>query len=381
VGQVSLSIIALIAAGLFLRSLQRAQAVNTGIGDPDHVLLVDTDLSLAGYSDSAGAALIGRLLEDVRTLPGVTQASVATMVPLGFGGTSSSGITIQGYEPGPDEDMSIEVNRVSPGYFETMQIPMAAGRPIAEEDRREAGLVAVVNQAFAARYISNPNPVGALVQAGGERWITVVGIASDGKYHSLNEAPQPLIYFPYEQNWRDAYTLQLRTHGDPRALIETIRGRFKQIDPDLPFLDARTMSEHMGAALFANRLGGVLLSIFGLLALTLSAVGIYSVVAYTVSRRVREIGLRVALGAARRDVMRLIVGHSMRLVLIGLVIGSVLGIGVGQLLQAQLFGISPGDPVTFAAIATILVAVALVASWLPARKAALIEPMVALRKE
>ena len=381
VGQVSLSIVALIAAGLFLRSLQRAQAVDPGFDDPAHLLLVDTDLSLAGYSDSAGAELIARLLEDMNRLPGVTRASVATMVPLGFGGTSSSGVTVAGYEPATDENMSIEVNRVSPGYFETMNIGIVAGRPIRSEDRRGSPLVAVVNEAFAARYIRAANPVGTLINAGGDQWTTIVGIAQNGRYHSLSEAPQPLIYFPHEQEWRDAYTLQLRTAGDPRNMIEIVRRHFKEIDPDLPFLDARTMTEHMGASLFANRLGGILLSVFGLLALGLSALGIYSVVSYTVSRRVREIGVRVALGAAARDILGLIVGQSMGLVLLGLLIGGILGIGVGQLLRNQLFGISPADPVTFGSIALLLCVIALLASWLPARRASRIDPLVALKSE
>ena len=381
VGQVSLSIISLIAAGLFLRSLQKAQAVETGIEDPAHVLLVDTDLRLAGYPDSARSMIVHRLMERARALPGVSAASVATMVPLGFGGTSSSGMTIQGYEPAPDENMSIEISRVGPGYFEAVGIDLVTGRGITPEDRAGSGRVAVVNQAFAARYIGQKNPLGALINAGGDEWITVVGVARDGKYHLLNEAPMPLVYFPIDQSWRDAFTLHLRTRGAPGDMIEPLRQSFREIDPDVPFLDPRSMDEHMSAALFANRLGGWLLSVFGLLALTLSTVGIYSVVSYTVSRRIREIGLRVALGAAKKDVIGLIVGHSMRLVLLGLLIGGGLGVVVGQLLRSQLFGISPSDPLTFGAIALLLIAVALFASWLPARRAARIDPLVALKSE
>jgi predicted permease len=381
VAQVSLSLVSLVAAGLFLRSLERAQSVDPGIQGPDRILLTATDLSLAGYSDSAGAAMVPRILERVRSIPGVEAASLATMVPLGFGGTSSSGMMVEGYEPAEDENMSIEINRVSDGYFRTMGVPLVAGRGIEEQDRYDARLVAVVNETFASRYIRQANPVGARINAGGENWITIVGIARDGKYHSLSEAPMPLVYLPLSQSWRDAFTLQVRTPQNPTLLVEPIRRAMVELDPGLPFLDPRTMADHMGAALFANRIGGWLLSVFGLLALTLSAIGIYSVVAYSVSRRIREIGLRVALGAARRDVMGLILGQSMRLVLIGLVIGSVLAVGVGQLLRSQLFGISPGDPVTFAAIGTLLVLVALTASWIPARRAARIDPLVALRSE
>jgi predicted permease len=381
VGQVALSIISLIAAGLFLRSLQKAQAVDPGFSHPEQLLLVDTDLNLAGYSDSAGRVLVRRLVDQARGIPGVTSASVATMVPLGFGGTSSSEMAVQGYEPAADENMSIEVSRVSDGYFETMGIELVAGRGITAADRVEGGRVAVVNQAFASRYLPGKNPIGGLINAGGDDWITIVGVARDGKYHLLNEDPLPLVYFPLEQSWRDAFTLHLRTRAEPGALVELVRRNFRAIDPDLPFLDPRTMSEHMGAALFANRLGGWLLAVFGLLALTLSTIGIYSVVAYSVSRRVREIGLRVALGAARRDVMELIVGHSMRLVILGLLIGGGFGVVVGQLLRSQLFGISPADPVTFGSIAALLFGVALLASWLPARRATRIDPLVALKSE
>ena len=381
IGQVSLSIVSLIAAGLFLRSLQKAQAVDPGFGGADQVLLVDTDLSLAGYSDSAGMVLLRRLVEQAREIPGVTGASAATLVPLGFGGSSSSGITVQGYEPAPDENMSVEVSRIGPDYFSMMQVDLVAGRGILAEERIGSPRVAVVNQAFVDRYLGKQNPIGAQINAGGNDWITIVGVARNGKYHTLREAPMPLLYLPLEHSWRSAFTLHLRARQDPASLVETVRRTFRDVDPDLPFLDPRTMSEHMSAAFFTNRLGGMFLAVFGLLALALSTLGIYSVVAYSVSRRTREIGLRVALGAARRDVMSLIMGHSMRLVLIGLAIGGGLGAAVGQLLRSQLFGISPGDPITFGGIALLLLAVALLASWLPARRAARIDPLVALKSE
>lgn len=381
VGQVSLSIVSLIAAGLFLRSLQKAQAVDPGFSGADQLLLVDTDLSLAGYSDSAGVTMLRRLVEQAGALAGVTSASVATLVPLGFGGSSSSGMTIQGYEPAPDEDVSVEVSRVGSNYFETMGIALVQGRGILTGDRVGSARVAVVNQAFVQRYIPRQNPVGTLFNAGGDEWISIVGVAHDGKYHTLREAPMPLVYLPIEHSWSHAFTLHLRTRQTPAAMIETVRQSFRQVDPDLPFLDPRSMSDHMGAAFFTNRLGGWFLAVFGLLALALSTLGIYSVVAYSVSRRIREIGLRVALGAARRDIMRLVVGHSMRLVLIGLLLGGGLGVVVGQLLRSQLFGISPGDPLTFGAISLLLISVAFLASWLPARRAARIDPLLALKSE
>ena len=290
-------------------------------------------------------------------------------------------MTIQGYETSPDEDVSVEVSRVGSNYFETMGIELVQGRGILTGDRVGSARVAVVNQAFVQRYIPRQNPVGTLFNAGGDEWISIVGVAHDGKYHTLREAPMPLVYLPIEHSWSHAFTLHLRTRQTPAAMIETVRQSFRQVDPDLPFLDPRSMSDHMGAAFFTNRLGGWFLAVFGLLALALSTLGIYSVVAYSVSRRIREIGLRVALGAARRDIMRLVVGHSMRMVLIGLLLGGGLGVVVGQLLRSQLFGISPGDPLTFGAISLLLISVAFLASWLPARRAARIDPLLALKSE
>jgi predicted permease len=381
VAQVSLSLTSLIAAGLFLRSLQKAQAVDPGFADPDRLLLVSSDVSLAGYRDRAGPRMVDRLLERVRALPGVRQASVATMTPLGFGGSSSSAVRVEGYEPAKDENMSVELNLVSPGYFETMAIPLVAGRVIGESDRPGGLPVAVVNEAFVARYIRRAQPIGVRFNAGGEEWISIVGVVKNGKYHSLSEAPTPLIYQPIGQQWRDAFTLTVRTAGDPHAMVETVRRIYASLDPNLPFLDPRSMTENMGAALFANRMGGYLLGGFGLLALALSAIGIYSVVAYSVSRRIREIGLRVALGAGRRDVLGLVIGQSMKLVMAGLAMGLAFGLVVGRLVQSQLFGISPNDPVTFASIALLLGSIGLAASWIPARRAARIDPLVALKSE
>ncbi len=379
--QVALSLVSLVCAGLFLRSLLNARTVDTGFRDPERVLLVSTDLTLAGVrGDSATTNLTQRLLERVRAVPGVEAAAAAEMVPLGFGGNSSSGATIDGYEPRANENMSIHRTAVTSDYFRAMGIPIMRGRPIGAED---AGgpLSVVVNQTFARRYWPGLDPIGRRIDQG-NGWMTVVGVAKDGKYAQLSEDPQALIYQPMGYTFAASdFTIHVRTSGDPLALAPALRRAFEATSADLPFLDVRTMAQHMQAAVFAQRIGAYMLAGFGCIALLLSGIGIYGVLSYGVTQRTREIGVRVALGAGQRSVVGLVVGRAMRLVAVGLGIGLVAALAAGQLLRTQLFGISPRDPLTFASIALVLGAVALLASWVPARRAARVDPMVALRSE
>jgi predicted permease len=381
IAQIALSVVSLVAAGLFIRSLQGSNRVEVGFRDPKHVLLVTTDLTLAGYADSAAVVTIGRLLDRIRTVPGVEAAGAATMVPLGFGGSSSSTAEIEGYQAGPDENLSIDRSTVTPGYFEAMGIPLTRGRAFAETDRPGVTLpVAVVNEAFAERYWPGKDPIGRRLRQGGE-WLTVVGIARQGKYQQLNEEPLPVVYQLLGQR-NDLYlTTHIRTRGDPQLLTGALRAAFAEVGRGIPFLDAHTMAEHMGASVFAQRMAAWMLSAFGATALLLSGLGIYGMLSHLVGRRTREIGLRIALGADRGSVMGLVVGIAMRRVLIGLAVGVVLGLATGQLIRSQLLGISPRDPLVLASITLLLGVVALVASWLPARRAAHVDPMVALRTE
>ncbi len=380
-GQIALSLVSLVCAGLFLRSLDAARRVDVGFSDPERVLLVTTDLQLAGVPDSAGPALASRLLERLNAVPGVEAASLATMVPLGFGGSSSNGTRIEGYTPRPDENVSIQYSLVGPDYFRTMGIPIVQGRPVESQDGAQAPRVVVVNQTFARRYWPGLDPVGRRIAQGGD-WMTVVGVAKDGKYDQLNEAPRALVYRPFAQHYRDAFTVHVRAAaGEPGALAPALRRAFAETNAQLPFLDVRTMAEHMQAALFAQAIGAWMLSGFGLMALLLAAVGVYGVMSYAVSQRTREIGVRVALGAGRRSVVRLVVVRAMRLAGVGLALGAVAALGAGQVLKTQLVGVSPRDPATFVGVTILLASVALVASWIPARRAARVDPMVALRYE
>ncbi|OGT99999.1 MAG: hypothetical protein A2085_06565 [Gemmatimonadetes bacterium GWC2_71_10] len=277
--------------------------------------------------------------------------------------------------------MSIRLNLVGAQYFEAMQIPILAGRSLQDGDERRLARNVVVNEAFAQKYWPGQDPLGRRVDQG-SGWMTVVGVVQTGKYSQISEDPVPLIFQPVgRERAMGDFTLHVRTTGDPLALTGALRRAFEQTSADLPFLDVRTMTESMQAAVFVQKIGAFMLAGFGAMALLLSALGVYGVMAYTVSQRTREIGVRVALGAGRRDVVGLVIGRAMRLAGLGLVLGLLAALGAGRLLASQLLGVSGSDPLTFASIGVLLGAVALVASWLPARRAARVDPMMALRYE
>ena len=380
VSQVALSLVSLVCAGLFLRSLQASQHADVGFTGADHVLLVSTDLHLAGVPDSQRVAVATQLLERLRAVPGVEAASLAMSSPLGFGGSSSVGVAPEGYVPRRNENLSIEYLAVGSDYFRAMGIPVMRGRGVERGDVAEALDAAVVNERFAQRFWPGQDPIGRRFRRNGV-WRTVVGVAKQGKYHLLTEDAESMIYVPLAQEARSDFDVVVRTAGDPRALTGALHQAFKDVNADLPFLDVRTMAEHMEAAMFVQTLGATMLVGFGAMALLLSAIGIFGVLSYHVGQRTREIGVRVALGAGRREVVGMVVGRAIRLVALGLVIGLALALGAGQLLRSQLIGVGPRDPLTYVGIALLLALVGLGAAWLPARRAARVDPMVALRYE
>ena len=380
VTQMALSLVSLVCAGLFIRALQRAESVDAGFTDPDRMLVATTDLFLAGYGDSTGPAVVQRILQGVRQVPGVRSAALSTHVPLGYGGTSSQTVDVLGYAPTRDENMSITYANVSDAHFETMGTALVKGRTIGPDDRAGTQSVVVINETFAKRFYKDRDPLGQRLVWGRDTAV-VVGMVKDGKYFWLAEDPRAFVWQSLAQHYQQHLELIVRADGDPRLLAENLRKTFASIDASLPFLDVRTMKEHIVPATIAQRIGARMLGLFGALALLLSAVGIYGVMAYTVSLRTREIGIRVALGAARHNVVGLIVGQSARLAWIGLLIGGGLAFGAGKLLQNQLLGVPAADPATFLLIAALLLAVALLASAIPAFRAARIDPIRALRTE
>jgi len=378
--QVALSLVCLVCAGLFVRGLQRAQSIDTGMRHPQQVLLVGTNFFLAGYADSTGPAALDRLLGRVRALPGVRSASVANAVPLGLGIWNNMAIGIEGYTFRTDETNSVPFNHVGPGYFETIGIPIVQGRGFTAADRATTLPVAVVNEVFARRYWAGQDPLGKHITVDG-RERTVVGVARNTAQWSLGEPTPPVFFRPILQDWRTRVTLHVRASGDPRTLEQALRRAVETVDPALPFTDVRTLAEHIGANRFAQRIGAWVLATFGALALVLSAVGIFGVLSYSVAQRTREMGVRIAIGASRRDVVGLVIGKAMRFTVIGLGVGVVLAAGAGRLLRSQIFGISPLDPVTFIGVVLLLGSVALLAAWLPARRAARVDPVIALQAE
>jgi predicted permease len=379
VAQVALCLVLLVTAGLFLQSLRRAQQLDAGF-DPDNVALTAFDVFPAGYDRARGVAFQQQVLERVRALPGVEDAALAARVPLAFSGRSSTGVEIEGYQPRKDEEVTITYNDVSARYFETMRIPLVRGRSFSEADTADASPVMIVNETMARRYWANRDPVGRYVRIGQDR-TQVVGVARDGKYRSFSEPPTPYMYFPLPQSYRSAAMLHVRTAGAPDAIFPALRSVMSELDPDVPLFQAMTMHQSLEQAVFAQRIGATLLSIFGALALTLAAVGLYSVMAYAVGQRTHEMGIRLALGASPRELRRMVVASGMRVAAVGLVLGAAGAAAVSRLLTSLLNGVSPTDPITFTVVIGTLALVAFVAALVPARRASAVDPIVALRYE
>ncbi len=381
VAQISVSMVLLVGAGLLIRSMQNAQAINPGFRS-DGVLIMTPETEIQGYTKEQGQEFYRQLMTRVEALPGVASASLAESVPLAFEG-SRRGISVEGYERRKGEDSEYHYNTVGSRYFETMGIDLAAGRSFADTDREGAPGVVIVNESFARRFWPGQNPLGKRLSASGPqgKFLEIVGVAKDGKYNTLGEAPLPFVYFPFGQNYSPGMTLHVRTSGDPKNLLAAVRDEVRALDKNLPVSNVKTLNEHLGGALLLPRVGAMLLGILGLLALVLAAAGLFGVMSFSVARQTREIGIRMALGAQPRDVLKLVLTEGMSLVVFGVCLGLALSFAATRLLSGFLYGVSATDPVTFALITLLLAGVALLAALLPARRATKVDPMVALRYE
>jgi len=376
--QVALSLLLLVGAGLFVRSLASATAIDVGF-EPRNIVLASMDLDLQRYDESRGLVFYRQLLERIDTLPGVRSSSLADNIPLGFEGQRTF-VELEGYTPREGEDMELNFNVVAPRYFETMRIALVRGREFTPQDRAGAPGVIIVNEALARRYWPGENPLGKRVRRG-EAHFTVVGLARDGKYRSLSEEPLPYLYLPLFQNYRGLITLQVSTHGEPTAVIGAMRHQLQTLDKNLPLFDITTMEEHLGIALLPSRVAATLLGSFGALALLLAVVGVYGVTSYAVSRRTREVGIRIALGARFTDVLGMILSQGMIVVVIGLVIGMGAALCLTRFASSLLYGVSATDPWTLAGVSLLLGLAGLTATLMPALRAARIPPTEALRYE
>ena len=366
---------------LFGRSLARAAAVDPGFGARNGLVLA-TDWGLLGWPTARGHRFQQELAARVRALPGVTAAGLTETLPLALGG-NRAGFLAEGYAPAPAEDMEAGRVAVGPGYFEAMEVPLLEGRRFAESDDAGAPRVAIVNAAFAARYWPGGSAIGRRLSFRGPDgpWVTVVGVAGDVTYGRPGTPVAPCFYLPLSQVSAQRTTLVVRSAGDPLALAGAVRDVLRELEPAMPLEGLGSLQRSLAVSLLPARIGGMAAAAFGLLGLLLASLGVYGVVAYGVGQRRREIGIRLALGAGAPQVVRQVVGDGLRQVLLGTGVGVALAVGAGLVAHQALFGLAPLEPVALLGGPALFVVVALLAAWLPARRAAAIDPLTALRAD
>jgi putative ABC transport system permease protein len=386
VSELSLSLVLLAGAILMIRSFLALQGVSPGF-DASRVLTMRVTLSGERY-DGAGAraAFVERALRGIAAHADVEAASVVSYAPLS-GSNTSTVLAVEGRTFAPGERPGTAWRPVSARYFEALRIPLVRGRAFTEREaadtvRREV----IVNETLARRFFPGEDPVGRRIATGtaaadSTEWLTIVGVAADVRQRELDARPESQIYFPYGQAATRAVTFVARTRGDPSRLVEPLRAEVRRVDPTLAPYEAMTMEKLVAQSFWDRRLYGVMFGVFAAIAVTLAGIGIYGVMAYAVAQRTREIGVRMALGAQVRDVLRLVVGGAMRQTVLGVAIGLAGALAVTRVLSGFLYGVSPGDPVTLGGIALFIVAVALLASYVPARRAARVDPTISLRYE
>ncbi len=382
VAQVALSFVLMIGAGLALRGLQRMQGANPGF-NPQQAVKLSFDLDLQGYDRERGRQFQRRLLERMRSLPGAQAAGLGNPVPLDLY-VAVFPVNIEGRPPAREGEAPLTgAALASPGYFQALGARLLRGRDFNEQDDEQSLRVAVVNETFARRCWPGADAIGKrfIIPGRDNAPLQVIGIVQDGKYRSLSEAPQPFVFTSIEQSYAGLTTLVVRTNGAPAQTLAALRREMQQLDPHLPVFGAMTLTEHLRLPLFPARVAAAALGSFGALSLTLAAIGLFGVMSYSVSRRTHEIGIRMALGARGPDVLQLLIRQGMRVVALGVALGLAGALALTRLMSSLLFGVSATDPLTFAGVALLLAGVALVACYLPARRATQVDPLVALRHE
>ena len=374
--QVSLSFVLLVGAGLLLKSLTAIQ--NTSPGFATHgVLTTSIDLTAAGYDTGRARIFQDALADRLQSLGGVQSVAFARVTPFGYIGYSSAPIAVDGYVVAPDEDPTVEYNEIGPGYLTTMGIPLVEGREFTIADKETAPLVAVVNQAMAAKYWRGRSPVGSRVQVKGH-WMQVVGIAKMSKYRNLAEAPKPFFYVAMRQNI-NGLNLNIRTSLGPEAMTQALLSEIHALDANLAPSEVITMQEQVDRTTAVQRVAVTMLGVFAALALLLAAIGLYGVISYTVSQRTRELGLRMALGASTSNLLRVVLFHGLALTAGGVVLGLAAALSLTRLMGTLLYNVSPRDPFAFGSAFVVMAIAALAACFLPAYRAASTDPVRALR--
>ena len=391
--QVALSVVLLITAGLFLRSLWQAQTIDPGF-DTAKIVGLPLNINLLRYTKVQGREFYRQVTERVEAIPGVESASLARIAAVS-GNSSVRSLLIEGRAgsenqfrsdnagPVAENNESVSSNVIGPKYFQTMGIAFLQGRDFNAQDTEDHPPVVIVNEAFVRRHFPNEDALGKRLSFNGAKgpWREIVGVVRTSKYRSLGEAPTPVVYVALQQNHETGMVLHVRTRVDPSSVAGAIRNEVQSLEKNLPLGNPELMSERVTNSLYAARMGAILLAVFGGLALLLASIGLYGVMSFAVARRTRELGIRVALGARPGDVFSLVLRQGMTLVVAGLVLGIGVAVAVTRLLASFLYGVSTTDALTFTAIPALLISVALLACYLPARRATKVEPLVALRYE
>ncbi len=380
--QVALSVVLVIGSVLVVRSLQRALSLNLGF-QPEHAAVLSFDLGGEGYDEQRGRDFQRRVLDRVRAMPGIQAAAMSAGLPLFVTSDQMDAVYLEGKpEPRPDYVPRAFLYTVTPGYLQAMHTRLVAGRDFDRRDKKDATPVALVNETFVRKLLAGEDPIGKRFRndAAG-KWIQIAGVVEDGKYYTLAESPTPAIFEPIEQRWSQAQTLVARSPMSEAETISQMRRAVLEVDPTLTVFNDGSLSHSLGLALFPAKMAAIVLGSFGALALVLAATGVYGIMAYAVSRRTREIGIRMALGAAPAQVARVVLRRTAIMLATGVAIGLLLAFAGGTFFSQILYGVGAHDPLTYFCAIALMTMVAFLASWVPARRAIKVDPLTALRTE
>ena len=386
VAQIAISLLVLISAGLVVRTLQQLQTMNPGF-EPKNALTMSFDLALQGYDEARGQQFYKQLVERVRSMPGVESAAVSDYIPLSLN-YNSNNVFVEGHPAERGDNVpTAMVSSASADYFKTTRTPIVQGREFTEQDQEKSETVAIVNETFVRRFMpelqTSAEAIGKRIsfRSATGPFKRIVGVAKAGKYFNIAEEPRGFVWTAMAQDYESSGILTVRTRGNPETLIGPVRAQVQSLDPNLPVFDVKTLTEHMKFALFPAKVAATVLGVFGLVALLLSAIGVYGITTYAVAQRTHEIGIRLALGAQLRDVLKLVLAHGLKLTIIGAALGLLGAFLATRAITSVLYGVSATDPLTFGGVTFLLVAVALIATYVPARRATKVEPLTALRNE
>jgi macrolide transport system ATP-binding/permease protein len=380
VTEIALALVALVGAGLFIRSMQNAQRIDPGF-ESSNLFLFNFDLGALHYDEGRGQQFFRAAIERAQAVPGVESAAIADAPPL-IGGFAR---TI--FPEGQDEASGYRgtlttINDIAPNFFETLRIPLVGGREFTDNDRATTKPVAIASEAMAKHFWPNENAVGKRFHFFGDPTLReIVGVVHNTVVNNIGEEPQPLAYLPLAQNYSPAVTMEVRTRGRPESVISGVRGQVQSLDSNVALTNFLTVGELIGQGLWAPRMGAALLAAFGGLALLLAIIGVYGVLSYSVNQQTREIGIRMAMGAQTGRVLGLVVGQGMRLAAAGLILGLIVAFAAMRVMSSLLFGVSAHDPITFVGVSLVLAVAAVLACYIPARRATKVDPIIALRYE